>query len=640
MMTDIVMVSAKIDTTMKRLSNLHTLLALVTLSATMAACADQDAVISEPTLPEVGNTEVQPFTISATIDDAMQTRTTLSEQGGRYSMVWAAGDQISVVYPGSGWDVAHRFTLSTGEGTTSGTFTDSGHIHNGFAGAGTDAPCAAAAPYYIGYYPDAAFDSWRYDRAFAASLYATQTYNANGPDNYPMYAFTTDLSDMKFEGINSVLQLNLSSSVAGDYKVKYIKVAGMGIAGAAGLAVKTDADSKPFAEMNYNGNANNITLNCPDVAIGSTAKPFYIHIIPGHKANLTIKVIMEDGSHTQCVSTFSANNLDFAARGLYPIDLNISKTPAADKSAEPIRGFLLNDKIKKLVNPSRHSGMQDNTIKTINFIPNSSNNQGTVISTSESAHTVYAYLEGDVVNVTTLAEKFTLGADCFKVFYLLAALEQINGLEYLDTHEVKNFNSMFDGCEKLKSLDLSTWDTSSAETMASMFCNCSSLTSLDLHTFNTSKVTDMNYMFTRCLNLTDLNTTGFNTSQVTDFSSMFSRLEHLTTLDLHHFNMSSANTYGSMFSNTTGLTDVYLPEEFFPERCYSWDGDWDYTDFIYDGALSGIGDGNMFTYFVQGGTCTFHCQNEKTVKLLNAILEKSECFGCGTLTFENCTHQP
>ena len=103
---------------MKRQSLLHTLLTLLTLSALLTGCADQDAVIDVIT-PETPDTsaDVQPLTISATIGDAMQTRTTLSEQGGRYSMVWAAGDQISVVYPGSGWDVAHRFTLSTGVGS-------------------------------------------------------------------------------------------------------------------------------------------------------------------------------------------------------------------------------------------------------------------------------------------------------------------------------------------------------------------------------------------------------------------------------------------------------------------------------------------------------------------------------------------
>lgn len=284
---------------------------------------------------------------------------------------------------------------------------------------------------------------------------------------------------MKFEGIGSVLQLNIKSSVSG-YTLKKIKLAGAGIAGSADITVKNDGGSYT-TELQYYGIEHNIILDCGSgQSLGSAAQTYYIHLIPGHQSNLTIKLILENAGGTQCVSTFSSDDLTFAARGLYPIDLNISKTPAADKSAEPIRGVDLNDKIKKLVNPSAHSGMDDYSIKTINFIPNSSNTQGTVISTSESSYAVYASFEGDVVNVTTLAEKFTLGSNCMKVFYRLIKLEQINGLEYVDTQAVTDFSAMFFGCENLKSLDLSTWDTSKASDMRTMFVDCHCLTTLKL----------------------------------------------------------------------------------------------------------------------------------------------------------------
>lgn len=463
---------------MKRNTFFSKFFASLTLCTMFASCADQDAVINDIT-PDTP-ADVQPFTISATIGDAVQTRTTLNEQSGQYSMVWAAGDQISVVYPGSGWDVAHRFTLSDGQGTKSGTFSDDETIINGLAGHGTNGACEADKDFYLGYYPASAFYTWRGDdRVMTAKIPTHQNYLTTGPDNYPMYAFTTDLSDMKFEGIGSVLQLNIKSSVSG-YTLKKIKLAGAGIAGSADITVKNDGGSYT-TELQYYGIEHNIILDCGSgQSLGSAAQTYYIHLIPGHQSNLTIKLILENAGGTQCVSTFSANNLDFAARGLYPIDLNLSKTPAADKSAEPISGVALNDKIKKLVNPSAHSGMDDYSIKTINFIPNSSNTQGTVISTSESAYAVYASLEGDVVNVTTLAEKFTLGADCYKVFYLLAKLEQINGLEYVDTQAVTDFSAMFFGCENLKSLDLSTWDTSKASDMRTMFVNCHCLTTLKL----------------------------------------------------------------------------------------------------------------------------------------------------------------
>ena len=57
---------------------------------------------------------------------------------------------------------------------------------------------------------------------------------------------------------------------------------------------------------------------------------------------------------------------------------------------------------------------------------------------------------------------------------------------------------MFYGCEKLTSLDLSSFNTSAVTNMYGMFMSCSSLTSLDLSSFNTSAVVSMGHMFNGC----------------------------------------------------------------------------------------------------------------------------------------------
>lgn len=46
---------------------------------------------------------------------------------------------------------------------------------------------------------------------------------------------------------------------------------------------------------------------------------------------------------------------------------------------------------------------------------------------------------------------------------------------------------MFDGCSKLTSLDLKTFNTANVTNMSGMFNRCESLTSLDLSMFNTEK---------------------------------------------------------------------------------------------------------------------------------------------------------
>ena len=101
-------------------------------------------------------------------------------------------------------------------------------------------------------------------------------------------------------------------------------------------------------------------------------------------------------------------------------------------------------------------------------------------------------------------------------FQFLQSLKIIEGLEHLNTSQVTDMSSMFDGCSSLTSLDLTSFDTSQVWDMRCMFDGCSSLTSLDLSRFDTSQVTDMGGMFFDCSYLTSLELSNFDTSQVTD----------------------------------------------------------------------------------------------------------------------------
>ena len=96
-----------------------------------------------------------------------------------------------------------------------------------------------------------------------------------------------------------------------------------------------------------------------------------------------------------------------------------------------------------------------------------------------------------------------------KWFYDCNALKQIEGLEYLNTSEVKDMSRMFWGCSALTALDLKNFNTQNVTDMSWMFYNCTALTSLDLQHFNTKKVTYMYEMFSGCEALTtiDCNTT-------------------------------------------------------------------------------------------------------------------------------------
>ena len=143
-----------------------------------------------------------------------------------------------------------------------------------------------------------------------------------------------------------------------------------------------------------------------------------------------------------------------------------------------------------------------------------------------------------------------------KWFYDCKALKQIEGMEYLNTSEVKDMSKMFYGCSALTSIDLKHFNTQNVTNMKGMFRRCSALTSLDLKHFNTQNVTDMRIMFDDCKALKTLDLQNFNTQNVTDMYGMFWNCAALTSLDLQHFNTQNVIEMSLMFAHCLALTSL------------------------------------------------------------------------------------
>ena len=139
-----------------------------------------------------------------------------------------------------------------------------------------------------------------------------------------------------------------------------------------------------------------------------------------------------------------------------------------------------------------------------------------------------------------------------------STLETISGLEYLNTEKVTDMSSMFDGCQKLSSLDLSKFNTEKVTNMSGMFYGCQKLSSLDLSKFNTEKVTDMRDMFAGCQKLSSLDLSKFNTEKVTNMSRMFYGCQKLSSLDLSKFNTEKVTNMSSMFEDCLELSSLDL----------------------------------------------------------------------------------
>lgn len=142
-------------------------------------------------------------------------------------------------------------------------------------------------------------------------------------------------------------------------------------------------------------------------------------------------------------------------------------------------------------------------------------------------------------------------------FYGCSSLEEITGLENLNTGKVKNMHDMFCGCHALSALDLSSFDTTQVTNMSSMFRGCSALTTLDLSSFNTTSVGGMMSMFQGCKSLKALDLSSFNGRAVVNMENMFADCPALTHLDLSYFYPKKVKVLKGMFFNCRELTTIY-----------------------------------------------------------------------------------
>ena len=98
---------------------------------------------------------------------------------------------------------------------------------------------------------------------------------------------------------------------------------------------------------------------------------------------------------------------------------------------------------------------------------------------------------------------------CYEWFDSQNNLASIKGLEYLNTEEVTDMNSMFYDCTSLESLDLSGFNTAKVTDMMYMFSSCANLKTIYVSDkFDTAKVVDSDNMFTDCASL--VGAKGFN----------------------------------------------------------------------------------------------------------------------------------
>lgn len=186
----------------------------------------------------------------------------------------------------------------------------------------------------------------------------------------------------------------------------------------------------------------------------------------------------------------------------------------------------------------------------------------------DETHTTCSKWFSGCTNLTSIEGIENLNTSNVK--YMNEMFGQCSNLETLDlshfnTEKVGNMSNMFNGCTKLHDLNISSFNTENVTNMYGMFYGCSSLDSLDLSHFNTRNVRKdgMNYMFNGCSSLSYLNVSNFTTDKPgMQLDGLFQGCSSVQTLDLSSFDTRGAGSVNYLFDGCSALQTIYVSDLF------------------------------------------------------------------------------
>ena len=172
----------------------------------------------------------------------------------------------------------------------------------------------------------------------------------------------------------------------------------------------------------------------------------------------------------------------------------------------------------------RIPGIEKKDILSVTFLDTTKDApaDSTDVSRYDSTGTVLAWKEknGNYYDVYIAADGGINAKEFYTsfLFYECTNLKSVYFNNCFHTEEATDMAGMFNDCNSLIDVDLSSLDTSNVTSMRFMFDGCSSLTNLDLSHFDTSNVTDMSFMFDYCPKIKNLEIHNWDISNVTDYS--------------------------------------------------------------------------------------------------------------------------
>lgn len=135
-------------------------------------------------------------------------------------------------------------------------------------------------------------------------------------------------------------------------------------------------------------------------------------------------------------------------------------------------------------------------------------------------------------------------------------LKDVDFAEAVDTSQVEELSNLFQDCNQLESVSLTSFKTDRLKNADYLFYGCSALKSVDLTNFDVTSVTSMIGMFSGCSSLRTLDLAGFNTPNLEHTALMFYHCEKLRTIfasDGFHTDKVTVANASNMFAGCTSL---------------------------------------------------------------------------------------
>lgn len=488
-------------------------------------------------------------TIQAVISDDVDTRALLD--GTTYKQVWEAGDEISL-FDG----VSHiKFTLTDGAGTPTATFS-------------TEASVAVADHYYA-VYPYSETNALDQDSISVVYPYDITLDPATGHTNgVNIMMAKSEGSAFEFKNACSFIKLNLT----GNEMLESVSIVCKEAESLAGTGVFAVTETGPKGRFTRSSTC--LKVNCGEgLQLPATV---CIPVPPTVTTGFTVYATGKNGLSARA-SASTTESIGFNKVVEMPA-LNV----VCDKAY--LDGINFNKTAKSFIKGEfvTSTSSYDSTVTKIVFLANQdmTDVSGVPVGAGNDRCAI-ATFDGNTLTVKTAAPKYHVNVRY--LFSYFSGLEQIEGLELLDTGISTSMYYTFGHCHNLQSVDLSHFNTENVTTMQYAFNGCWKLQSIDCSTFNTAKVTTMNQMFRQCFVADPINVSsftseslentyymfmscekvknlvfgeGFTLDNATITSYMFHHCASVQELDLRHFSLAKDTTLRHMFDSCVAMTSL------------------------------------------------------------------------------------